>query len=91
VRRGFDWLFRSRDNGRITIAQWPNFMLWVVILCDAGAALWHPGGTVGGVVHWTGRAAIVLWSLDEIVRGANPFRRMLGAGILASTLIAIAF
>jgi hypothetical protein len=89
VKRGFDWLFRSRDNGRITIIQWPNFLLWIVIGCDVGAALWHPSGVTGGIVHWTGRGAISVWSLDEIGRGANPFRRALGIVVLARTVIAI--
>jgi hypothetical protein len=89
LRRGFDWLFRSRDNGRVTVIQWPNFLLWIVIAADGGAALWHPSGTVGGIVHWTGRAAVSLWSLDEIGRGVNPFRRLLGAVILARVVLAI--
>jgi hypothetical protein len=89
VTPAFDWLFRSRDNGRVAIAQWPNVSLWVVIGCDVAALLWHPAGTLGGVVHWSGRAALVWWSLDEIVRGVNPFRRLLGVVVLARVVIRI--
>ena len=29
IRRGFDWIFRDRTTGVITIAQWPNLPLWL--------------------------------------------------------------
>lgn len=89
VTQAVDWTFRSRENGRLTIAQWPNFSLWIVIGCDLAEVLWHPAGVVGGIVHWTGRAALVWWSVDEIVRGVNPFRRGLGIVVLARVILAI--
>jgi hypothetical protein len=30
------------------------------------------------------RGALLVWALDEVVRGASPFRRMLGAVVLAA-------
>jgi hypothetical protein len=89
VKRGFDWLFRSRDNGRVTIAQWPNFSLWIFLVCQLVERLASAAGTVGGVVDWTGRAALAWWSLDEIVRGVNPFRRGLGVVILVRVVLGV--
>jgi hypothetical protein len=89
VKRRFDWLFRSRENGRVTIAQWPNLSLGVFLLCRVIEWLASPAGTVGGVVDWIGRAALAVWSLDEIVRGVNPFRRALGAVILIRVVLGI--
>jgi hypothetical protein len=89
VRRGFDWLFRSRENGRITIAQWPNLSLWVFLIGQLVERLASPAGLAGGIVHWTGRAALAWWSLDEIVRGVNPFRRGLGVVILARVILGV--
>ena len=30
------------------------------------------------------RGALLVWALDELVRGASPFRRLLGATVLAT-------
>lgn len=38
--------------------------------------------TVDGIRH----GAILVWSLDEVVRGASPFRRVLGVVVLAAQL-----
>lgn len=37
---------------------------------------------VDGVRH----GALLVWALDELVRGLSPFRRLLGAVVLASQL-----
>jgi hypothetical protein len=89
VKSGFDWLFRSRENGRITIVQWPNISLGVFIVCQVIERLTSPAGTVGGIVDWTGRAALAWWSLDEIARGVNPFRRGLGVVILVRVILGV--
>jgi len=78
------WWFRGSD-GRLTLWQWPNpaLCVWLVAvilgwlnLSDDHAA------TVNGVRH----GALLVWSLDELVRGASPFRRVLGAVILVVQL-----
>ncbi|CAN5797580.1 hypothetical protein BH20ACT6_BH20ACT6_05100 [soil metagenome] len=33
--------------------------------------------------------AAVVWGLDELLRGVTPFRRMLGAGVLAYQMVAL--
>ena len=33
-----------------------------------------------------GSVALVVWALDELLRGVNPFRRALGAVVLAAQL-----
>jgi hypothetical protein len=78
------WWFRSSD-GRLTLWQLPNAALcvWLVTRVmgwlDLSAA--H-ATTVDGIRH----GALLVWSLDEVVRGASPFRRTLGAVILAAQL-----
>lgn len=34
-----------------------------------------------------GTGALVVWALDELVRGVNPFRRLLGAIVLGWQLV----
>jgi hypothetical protein len=78
------WWFRSSD-GRLTLWQPPNPALcgWLIALVLG----WLPlsdadADAVDGIRH----GALLVWSLDEVVRGASPFRRTLGAVVLAAQL-----
>jgi hypothetical protein len=82
-------MFRSRESGRITVAQWPNLSLAVVLTCDVARWLLHPHGAIAQTLRWTGAAALLWWSLDEIIRGVNPFRRILGIVLLARLVVGI--
>ena len=79
VRALSRWAFRNRQTGQITIAQFPNVALWVFL---ATAALRWAGvrGTVRSFVGWIGVVALAWWAVDEVVRGVNPWRRLLGCG-----------
>jgi len=81
-----DWLFRDRRTGRITIAQVPNAPLIVFLVAVGVRWIFHPSGTVGTVVGVTGTLALVVWAGDEILRGVNPWRRLLGGVVLAVTV-----
>ena len=41
---------------------------------------------VAGIRH----GALVVWALDEVVRGASPFRRVLGAVVLLGQIVSLA-
>jgi len=83
-RSGFvSWMFRSRTTGRITLAQLPNWLLAVWLLASAVMWLGHPQGWVHAVLVVLASAALALWAGDEVLRGVNPFRRLLGLAILA--------
>ena len=89
-RRTFDWLFRSREDGRIVIAQVPNVSLGIFLGVAVVRWLWHPGGTPGTVLDVVASAALTWWSVDEILRGVNPFRRILGGVVLVGVVIGLA-
>ncbi len=77
------WWFENRKTGEITIAQAPNWALWSI---GAGSlARWAltDGSTTSDVVGWLVRGLWIVWSTDELVRGVNPWRRLLGAAVLA--------
>ena len=83
------WLFRNRSTGQITVAQWPNLSL-IVFGVLAGARWWSsPAGTAATVLGVAAGAALAWWSIDELVRGVNPFRRMLGAVVLGVTVVSV--
>ena len=81
------WWFRSSD-GRLTLWQPPNAALcvWLITLVLARFDL-SPSHTtaVTGIRH----GALLVWALDEVVRGASPFRRVLGAVVLAAQLVSL--
>jgi hypothetical protein len=78
------WWFRSSD-GRLALWQWPNAALcvWMVTLVLGTFEL---SATHAAAVTGIRHGALLVWALDEIVRGASPFRRTLGAVILATQL-----
>jgi hypothetical protein len=78
------WWFRSKDGDQ-TLWQWPNpaLCVWLVALVLGWLNLSAAHATaVDGIRH----GALIVWSLDEVVRGASPFRRVLGAVVLVAQL-----
>jgi hypothetical protein len=89
MRRSLDWLFRDRTTGRIVVAQWPNPPLWVFIVATAIRAVLHPHGAIGTAVSVIGTGALLVWAALEVARGADPFRRILGAVVLVGVVIGL--
>jgi hypothetical protein len=89
MKRAFDWLFRNRRTNRITIVQFPNVPLWIFIVASVVRRFGHPHGTFGTIVGVVAAGSLLFWAGDEIVRGVNPFRRILGAVVLVATVIAL--
>lgn len=77
----FDWLFRSRHTGRVTVVQLPNVPLWIFLSTVAMRWVLPPGTWVRTAVNWIAVIALGWWALDEVLRGVNPWRRVLGLGI----------
>ena len=86
-----NWLFRNRQTGEITVAQAPNAALVVFLVTTAVNLIFDPAGTIGTAVKLASRGALAIWAADEILRGVNPFRRILGAIVLAGIVASLAF
>ena len=81
------WWFRDSD-GRLTLWQLPNpaLCVWLVAVVLGRFDLSATHATaVDGVRH----GALLVWALDEVVRGASPFRRLLGAVVLVAQLVSL--
>ena len=81
-----DWTRFFRDpEGRIVIAQFPNWPLWVWL---AATAFEHTLASGNGLAlaRLISFAAIVYWAYLEIVAGVNPFRKVLGGSALLFVL-----
>ncbi len=80
-----EWLFRDRRTGRITIAQFPNVALWIFLATAVLRRIGPSHGAVRTTFGAIGVAALAWWAVDEVLRGVNPFRRLLGlAGCAAA-------
>ncbi len=82
IRAASNWLFRDRKSGRIVIAQFPNLALLVWMV--ATLLNWFVHGRTRTLIGVIGTIALVVWAGDEVVRGVNPWRRMLGAAVGSS-------
>lgn len=72
--------FFRDGSGRLAVIQLPNPALWVWLA--ATALRWSPYDARDTELRWIGTGALIVWALDELVRGASPFRRLLGAVVL---------
>jgi hypothetical protein len=78
------WWIRDR-HGDVALVQRPNPALVVWLTCTV--LRWSDllGDRRDLVVCRAGQGALVVWGLDELVRGASPARRVLGAVVLVVT------
>jgi hypothetical protein len=91
VSRSADWLFRNRRTGAITVAQLPNLPLAVFIAAEIAGRLVPSASRPATVFRAVAAVSLILWSLDEILRGVNPFRRILGLAVLVVTIASLVF
>jgi hypothetical protein len=47
-----------------------------------GLWLGHPNGAISTVAKVAATGSLIVWALDEVVRGVNPWRRFLGVAVL---------
>jgi hypothetical protein len=76
------------NRGWAGVAQWPNpaIVVWLValVLRVTGAARGVIADTTLAAI---GQGALLVWALDELVRGVSPIRRMMGAVLLVVLLV----
>jgi uncharacterized membrane protein YcfT len=85
--RVVDWLFRSRTTGRITIVQFPNAALGLFLIASLLRPVFDPTGWPGTALRVLATGGLVWWAVDELLRGVNPWRRLLGGAVLAGQAV----
>jgi hypothetical protein len=90
AQSAFRWTFRDRITGRIVIAQFPNLPLLVWIGASLVRRLLRPSGHWNTFLFVLAAAALLVWAGDEIVRGVNPWRRVLGAAVVVGLIASLA-
>lgn len=75
-----DWLFHNRQTGRTTVAQFPNVASWIFLASVPLRWAVPSDDWARTAVDGIGVAALAWWAIDEVLRGVNPWRRLLGVG-----------
>lgn len=78
-----EWYF-SDANGERVLGQPPNRAITIVFGLQVSRWVLRRGGLreaspLDVALERVGRAVFIWWSLDEILRGATPYRRTIGA------------
>jgi hypothetical protein len=81
------WWFRCSDE-RLTLWQLPNPALCVCLVAPVLGRFDLSAGHATAI-NGVRRGALLVWALDEVVRGASPFRRVLGAVVLAAQVASL--
>lgn len=84
-----DWALRDRRTGRIVVAQWPNTALIVWMAASVVLALSDPDDAWGLALRVVATVALSWWAADEVVRGVNPWRRLLGTVVFAGLVVSL--
>jgi hypothetical protein len=79
------WWIRDRD-GHVVVAQAPNaaILVWLATVVLGWTGLFD--GATASTIRDAGRGALLVWGLDELLRGASPIRRVMGGLVLAGVL-----
>lgn len=71
------------------VAQWPNTALAVWLAASVVRALSGADGAWGLALRVVATVALGWWAVDEVARGVNPWRRVLGTVVLAGLVLAL--
>jgi hypothetical protein len=76
----------SDHDGHIALVFFPNPALAVWLFCTLLGWTDVLDAKRSETLTLIGKGALVVWALDELVRGASPVRRILGAVVLLAEL-----
>ncbi len=72
------WWFENRQTGELTIAQFPNWPLFAIGAATLARLVTAEGSAANDGASVLVTALWLYWGGDELVRGVNPWRRLLG-------------
>jgi hypothetical protein len=79
-------MFVNRRTGGITVVQWPNVAFSVFIALSVALRFRIQRGTPETTPRVLAAVALIVWAVDELVRGVKPFRRFLGLVVPVTTM-----
>jgi hypothetical protein len=82
-RGSLRWWFEDRRTGRITVAQAPNWPIYALGVTWLARRFTSGGSGPDDLLAAAWTALWIYWGADELIRGVNPWRRVLGATVIA--------
>ena len=81
--------FRNPETSRVVVAQPPNLPLWIYLATVVVRFALRPDGAIATGLTVVASVALAWWAIAEVVDGDSPFRRVLGAVVLAGWLLGL--
>ena len=60
------------------------------IVASAARRVLDPAGRIDTALRVVATCSLIWWAVDEVLRGVNPWRRLLGSAVLAAQLAGLA-
>ena len=79
----------NRRTGHLTVVQFPNISLSVFVFLSIALRVLHPVGEIEALARVLADIALFAWAVDELLRGVNPFRRLLGLAVIVATCVTL--
>ena len=76
------WWFENRETGELTVVQFPNWSLGAIGLVAVTHRLVDDGSRIHAITGFVGPLLWIYWAGDELIRGVNPWRRVIGVLVL---------
>ncbi|MGH8974191.1 MAG: hypothetical protein ACRD0C_13455 [Acidimicrobiia bacterium] len=61
--------------------------MWIFLVASVLRRVLDPAGTVDTALRVIATGGLIWWAGDEVLRGVNPWRRILGGGVLGAQLV----
>jgi hypothetical protein len=71
------------------VAQRPNIPLTVFVVLSIALRAFRPTGGIETSARVLADVALFAWAIDELLRGVNPFRRILGLVVIVATCVTL--
>jgi hypothetical protein len=88
--RGLRWWFENRQTGAITVGQFPNWPLFAIAATWVARAIAQDGSRPYDLAAGAATVLWIYWGADELIRGVNPWRRLLGTGVIVWQVVRLA-
>jgi hypothetical protein len=88
VADSWDKIWRDKGGrGKVVIWQTPNAFLIAWAVLTVLSLLFR--GRTSDYISWAAHASLIIWSLWELFKGANYFRRILGLVVLIFAIMSL--
>lgn len=86
MTRSFSQKFWEDKNGNVVVWQRPNLALVIWFVASLLSTLF-PRGPIERSLYFVGSISIFVWSILELTKGVNYFRRLLGLVVLLALIV----